>query len=120
MALDDINLSDFIRQERTKLGLSLRELAAKAKLDHSTIGKIESGSREQPRPVILQKIARALGVDYESLAMLAGYLQPGQLPETEVFLRAKEDLTEEEAAAIKAHVDFIKSQRRREGNSHGR
>ena len=56
--------------------LTLRELAAKAGVSASHLGRIERGERF-PSASILRKIARPLGFDEDELFMLAGYLSPG-------------------------------------------
>ena len=56
--------------------LTLRELAAKAGVSASHLGRIERGERF-PSASILRKIARPLGFNEDELFMLAGYLSPG-------------------------------------------
>ena len=56
--------------------LTLRELAARAGVSASHLGRIERGERF-PSASILRKIARPLGFDEDELFMLAGYLSPG-------------------------------------------
>ena len=55
-----------LRAVRQKKGLSLRGLAAKAKVDFSTIYRIEVG-KEAPRLPTLERLARALGVKVADL-----------------------------------------------------
>jgi len=62
--------------------LTLRELAAKAGVSASHLGRIERGERF-PSANILRKIARPLGFDEDELFMLAGYLSPGTPTGTE-------------------------------------
>ena len=56
--------------------LTLRELAAKAGVSASHLGRIERGERF-PSANILRKIAKPLGFDEDELFMLAGYLSSG-------------------------------------------
>lgn len=56
--------------------LTLRELAAKAGVSASHLGRIERGERF-PSARILRKIAKPLGFDEDELFMLAGYLSSG-------------------------------------------
>ena len=53
-------LAELIREERTALGLSVRDLATLAEVSYPTISRIENG-QEQPRWDTLSKLAGALG-----------------------------------------------------------
>jgi len=70
------NLSTIIKRQRVMVPLTLRELAAKAGVSASHLGRIERGERF-PSASILRKIARPLGFDEDELFMLAGYLSAG-------------------------------------------
>jgi transcriptional regulator with XRE-family HTH domain len=72
----DTKLSTIIKRQRVMVPLTLRELAAKAGVSASHLGRIERGERF-PSANILRKIARPLGFDEDELFMLAGYLSPG-------------------------------------------
>jgi transcriptional regulator with XRE-family HTH domain len=72
----DVKLSTIIKRQRVMVPLTLRELAAKAGVSASHLGRIERGERF-PSANILRKIARPLGFDEDELFMLAGYLSPG-------------------------------------------
>ena len=70
------NLSTIIKRQRVMVPLTLRELAAKAGVSASHLGRIERGERF-PSASILRKIAKPLGFNEDELFMLAGYLSPG-------------------------------------------
>jgi transcriptional regulator with XRE-family HTH domain len=72
----ETKLSTIIKRQRVMVPLTLRELAAKAGVSASHLGRIERGERF-PSANILRKIARPLGFDEDELFMLAGYLSPG-------------------------------------------
>lgn len=55
-----------LRAVRQQKGLSIRGLAAKAKVDFSTVYRIEAG-KEAPRLDTLEKLARALKVKVADL-----------------------------------------------------
>ena len=55
-----------LRVVRQKKGFSLRDLAAKAKVDFSTIYRIEAG-KVIPRLDTLERLAKALGVPVTEL-----------------------------------------------------
>jgi transcriptional regulator with XRE-family HTH domain len=70
------NLGTIIKRQRVMVPLTLRELAAKAGVSASHLGRIERGERF-PSASILRKIATPLGFDEDELFMLAGYLSSG-------------------------------------------
>lgn len=97
MAPTPEQLGNYVARHREALGLSMRQLAVKVGVHHRTIDKIERGEITAPAPLILQRLARALGVDYEDLLALSNYLMPDGLPGYQVYLRTKyPDLPDEE------------------------
>jgi transcriptional regulator with XRE-family HTH domain len=70
--------SDFgkmLKERRTTIPLTLRELAAKSGVSAAYLGRIERGARF-PSAHILQKIAKPLGYEEGELFTHAGYLSP--------------------------------------------
>ncbi len=72
---DKNHLGGIIKQQRISLPLTLQELAAKAGVSASHLGRIERGERF-PSAHILQKIAKPLSFEEDELFTLAGYLSP--------------------------------------------
>lgn len=74
------HLGGIIKQQRISLPLTLQELAIRANISASHLGRIERGERF-PSAHILRRIAGALGFDERELFRVAGYLspQPSQL-----------------------------------------
>jgi len=68
-------LGGIIKQQRISLPLTLQEIAARADVSASHLGRIERGERF-PSAHILQKIAKPLSFEEEELFTLAGYLSP--------------------------------------------
>ena len=62
-----------LNQQRISLPLTLQELASKAEVSASHLGRIERGERF-PSAHILRKVAAPLGFDENELFTLAGYL----------------------------------------------
>jgi len=58
------------------------------RLHPSHLSRLESGGLTQPSPEKLQLIAQILGVDYNDLFALAGYVTPDGLPSLVPYLRA--------------------------------
>lgn len=69
------HLGRIIKQQRISLPLTLQELAARAGVSASHLGRIERGERF-PSAHILQRIAKPLGFEENELFTLAGYLSP--------------------------------------------
>ncbi len=67
------HVGGIIKQQRISLPLTLQELATKAKVSASHLGRIERGERF-PSAHILRKIAGPLGFEENELFALAGYL----------------------------------------------
>lgn len=103
-------LATAIRRHRTAKGLSQPELAAAVGVPDSTIYRLERGEFKVPRPEKLQRIARALDIEFEELYELAGYASPG-LPEVPVYLRRKfDDLSDEGAVKVERYIERVRKQ----------
>jgi DNA modification methylase/transcriptional regulator with XRE-family HTH domain len=70
-----MKIGEFIKQERTRRELSLRDLAAKVKCDPAYLSRIESG-RVKPSGRLIQKLAPVLGYSADDLALLSGRVPP--------------------------------------------
>lgn len=77
------HIGGIIKQQRISLPLTLQELAGKAGVSASHLGRIERGERF-PSAHILRKIAKPLGFEENELFTLAGYLsaQPSMIAES--------------------------------------
>jgi len=81
------HLGKIIKQQRVSLSLTLQELAAKANVSASHLGRIERGERF-PSAHVLQRIAKPLSFEEDEIFTLAGYLSPQSRP-----LAAEERMT---------------------------
>jgi transcriptional regulator with XRE-family HTH domain len=61
------NIGENIKKRRTKLGLSQEDFAQKSGVKYTTLTKIESGVIKTPSVLMVEKIAKALGVSIEDL-----------------------------------------------------
>lgn len=102
-------LAAAIKRHRKAKGMSQYALAAAVGVPDSTIYRLERGEFKLPKPDTLQRIARALDVEFEELFEIAGYDAPG-LPEVPVYLRRKLDLSDEAAAKVERYIERIKKQ----------
>ncbi|MFC1943011.1 helix-turn-helix domain-containing protein [Chloroflexota bacterium] len=69
------HLGRIIKQQRTAMGLTLRDLTTTSGISSSHLGRIERGER-LPSAHILRRIAQPLGFDESELFTLAGFLSP--------------------------------------------
>lgn len=82
-------LGRLIRERRSELGLSVRQLAEQAAMNFATLSRIEQGRFAAPGPDKLARIAKALGIGTADLFGLAGYTVPADLPSFRPYLRGK-------------------------------
>jgi len=69
----EANLGEIIKQQRVMMSLTLQELAGRAGVSSSHLGRIERSERF-PSAHVLRKIANPLGFEENELFALAGYL----------------------------------------------
>lgn len=72
------NLGSLIKQQRTRIGLTLLALSAKSGVSPTHLSRIEKAQR-YPSTNVLRKIAQPLGLEEKELFNLAGYL-PSEQP----------------------------------------
>ena len=100
-------VGQYIRQLREERGLSLRGLAAAAKVDAPWLSKVERGIYLSPGPRELWRLAQALDVETADLYLEAGYGDASGLPALTPYLRSKYDLPDEALDQLQAHFDLI-------------
>ncbi|MBO8162042.1 MAG: helix-turn-helix transcriptional regulator [Thermosipho sp. (in: Bacteria)] len=69
-----MNIGEYIKKLREEKNLSINQLALYSDVSAAHISRIERGLRE-PSPDILKKLATHLGVTYEELMYVAGYIK---------------------------------------------
>lgn len=68
-------LGEFIKSERIKKDLGLREFARKADLSHTYVGMLEKNNNIEPTIEALAKIAHALNINLDKLLYISGYTE---------------------------------------------
>src|SRR6266568_5113723 len=96
-------LGEHVRHLRQARGLSVRGLAAQAKVDATWVSRLEHGTYSSPDPRSLLRLAGALDIDAEELYLDAGYGDGRGLPGFAPYLRAKYDLPADAVAQLEAH-----------------
>ena len=109
------SLADGVRKARAARGMSQRRLSRALGMSDGYAGHLETG-RFRPAVETLKGLAGVLGIAYGELAVLAGYISPGELenPVGEIALaRLSEvdDLTDEEWESVRDFVGYVRSRR---------
>jgi transcriptional regulator with XRE-family HTH domain len=98
------SLAAYLRDKREAAGLSQRQLAAMAHVDHSYLAKLESGKiSTRPNPEHLQRLCDALGVDLAEAMALLGIRS--SLPEPRVYFRRAYGASADEAEIMAQLID---------------
>ena len=97
---DPVTLGEYMRSARLKRRLSLQQLANAAGVHKSYLGRLELGQLKQPSPEVLQKIARALDIEYENLFALTGYRLPDELPSLVPYLRSRYHMSDDDIRKV--------------------
>lgn len=71
-----VNFGKNLRRLRESKGYSLRQLSIKSGVSYGQISRIEKGTRGTPKPETIEKLAKGLGVSYDYLMEIAGYVEP--------------------------------------------
>lgn len=110
--MSDIGL--YIKENRTKLNISIRKLAKRANISHTEIYRIESGERQNLSPNILKAISSALNVPYDELLQIAGYIEckENNIQNLSNPLTLDiSDLNDNEVAEVKNFIEFIRNRK---------
>lgn len=115
-----VELGQRLREVRELRDRSLADVAAEAEISPAYLQKLEAGGVKQPSPNVLQKLARALDLDYTELMRLAGYVAPatprGRRRRNELtYALSSEPLTDEEAQELARYLDWFRDRKRRVG-----
>ena len=86
--------SKTIKNSRKEKGLTLEELASKLGVDRSYLSKLENDRVPPPSRDLLEKMSKALSLDFEQLSLLAGriskdFIEDLDLKKVELFRSMK-------------------------------
>ena len=102
-------LGDYLKEQRVKARLSLRQLADLAGVSNPYLSQIERGLR-RPSAEVLQQIAKALRISAEQLYVRAGIVSPGDGAASTVELAVLGDtgLTErQKQSLLDVYASFV-------------
>ena len=92
-------LGGFIREQRARAKLSLRELAERTKVSNAYLSQIERGLHE-PSVHVISALAKALDVSAETILRQAGILEKRAATDVESAIKADERLTSDQQRAL--------------------
>jgi len=84
-----VQLINLLSKKRTDCGLSIAEVARRAKLPVSVVWKIEQGAIASPKAESLKAIGTVLGIPLIDLFTIVGWLPSRELPTLDLYLGAK-------------------------------
>lgn len=107
-------LAALLRDARSGLGLSLREVEARAGVSNAYLSQLEGGKIQQPSPGILHKLCEAYGASYSAALEFAGYPVPkeNQSAAKQRFVSRLGRTTPEEEAALVEYLQFLRTRKR--------
>lgn len=73
--MNDIEFGLYLKNIRKQKKLTVRQLDLYSGVSHSYISQLERGVKGIPSPDILKKLSKPLGVDYEELMRVSGYIK---------------------------------------------
>lgn len=108
-------LGGYLKSVRQSLGMSLRDVeeATEKEVSNAYLSQLETGKITKPSPHILFALSSALGVAYEALMQLAGYIAPAAdrapgVKHGRAATFAIENLSADEEKALRDHLAFIR------------
>jgi transcriptional regulator with XRE-family HTH domain len=106
-------LGERLRQHRDAQGWSLRQVAARAEVNHGYLSLLERGEVTEPAPSMLHKLARGYDLPFIVLMRWAGYVEADEKDLTQnqaiALSYLGDDVSDDELAAVKAVLDAIRS-----------
>lgn len=113
-------LAALIRDRRTQAGMSAAELSRRAGVTTSTITRLEAGRIPAPRPDTLKALAGALDIPASDLLASVDYLNEGDMPSFQPYLRSRYGhLSDTAQAEITAAFHDIAARYGYDTDSHG-
>jgi transcriptional regulator with XRE-family HTH domain len=110
------SLGKALHTARKLRGLSLARAAKPADISPAYLDKLEQDKVHAPSPHILHQLADVLGVNYDDLMRLAGYVvsSPGSVDSGQSALASAlaSDLTDDEIVELTKYLAWYRSQQR--------
>jgi len=111
------SLGQVLRAARLEAGLSIRQVARLADINHSYLVKLETDQAEHPSAIYLQRLADVLELDASDLLKFIGVDPASTLPSPRVYFRRKFGISEAEAARLSRLIaDYTKPSNSKEAH----
>jgi len=72
---------DYIRNLRKERKMGVRELERRSGISQAYISQIETGKRDTPKPIMINKLSKGLDVSYIELMIKAKYVMEADILE---------------------------------------
>lgn len=103
-----IKLGEVIRTARHDHGDTVRSLAERVGVHHSSITRLERGEFARPTPYFLRSLASALDLPLTDLYHLAGLTLPEDLPDFGVYLRTRHSLPRPAVEELTGYFNYVR------------
>lgn len=74
-----VELANFVKQKREETNLGLNQISIKADVASSIWSRLENAKLSKINPFLLQKVGRALNIDYKELYKIVGFLDKNEI-----------------------------------------
>lgn len=74
-----IKLANFVKQKREEINLGLNQISIKADVASSIWSRLENAKLSKINPFLLQKVGKALNIDYKELYKIVGFLDKNEI-----------------------------------------
>lgn len=119
-----VALGEFIRFQRTKKNIGLREMAKILNISSAYLSNLESGKHAMANPLLLKRISEVLEIDHLKLYKMVGYTnkdlddildttQETNNSNTKIntILGALEKFSEDEFELVERYIDLLKKKK---------
>lgn len=106
------NIGEYLKDKRTQLNLSLKDVYEKCGITDSKLSRIERGEKT-PEPTELRSLSELYGLDIVTMFIMAGYLQDGDLANYQFVFDNADLLDEEEKKSIQTQINLLTKGRKR-------
>jgi transcriptional regulator with XRE-family HTH domain len=107
------HLGQHLREVRESRDWSLRDVAARAKINHGYLSQLERGDIAEPGPSMLHKVARGYDVPFSAVMEWSGFIEPAgkELTSNQALALSYlgENPSEDELRAVRAVLEAIRS-----------
>ena len=109
------NIGDFLKKQREKNGLSLKDVQKKTGISNSVLSRIENDKKQSgASPIVLRSLSKLYGCSLIELLIMADYLDDEALSSYEQVFRNSDLLTDDERKNIQEQIDLFTKGRKRQ------